>query len=104
LSVNVPIPDVQSIAVFDLHRAAFVKKETQLTFVDGEPQTLHHKKPSEVYGAVVIPANATKKIADALPSIGSLFYKPAPKPNADVQDKTARLQAQRALYNQEVAT
>jgi hypothetical protein len=104
LSINVPIPDVQSIAVFDLHRAPFVKKETQLTFADGELRALHHVKPSEVYGAVQIPANATKKIVDALPTIGSLFYKPEPKPNDDLAAKTAHLQAQQALYNQEVAT
>jgi hypothetical protein len=96
---NVPIPDLQSVAVYRLNRGAFTTKETTLSFAAGEPRGMHDKTPSEAVGLTAIPVKITADMLDALPSIGSLFYKPAPDPNAKIEKQTARLNAETAAIN-----
>ncbi len=93
---NVPIPDVQSLAVYNLSRGAFIKKETKLTFASGEPTKMVHSKPSEALGVTAIPVKITADILDALPALGTLVYKPKPGPNAEIEAQTARLNAETA--------
>lgn len=103
---NVSIPDPSRVAVYALYRAPLVKKETKLTFVDGEPRDLTGKHPSEVLEASLIPVTVTSKVLAALPDIGSLFWKPKPAatPNSDLTGQTARLKAQQDLDAQKAAT
>lgn len=56
------LPNEGPVFSIDVTRAAFVKKETELTFEDGFLTSVRIKKPSEILGLVEIPLNAVKEI------------------------------------------
>lgn len=99
INQNVPIPDPSALAIYSLYRGTLIKKETTLTFADGEPRTMHHKKPSELLAASEIPLTISSHVLAALPDLGSLVYKPKSGPNAKIEADTARLNAQTAAIN-----
>jgi hypothetical protein len=92
------IPDRNQLAVFDLRRMAFVKRTTNLAFVEGNLTTVTETRPSQVLAAVTIPADLASKAASAIPSIVKIQNDNA---NASTNAETARINAQTALINAE---
>ncbi|MBN9887699.1 hypothetical protein [Salipiger abyssi] len=51
----VQVPDPHQISGVDIERSSFVKRDTIITFSDGQPQSINVKKPSELAAAALLP-------------------------------------------------
>jgi hypothetical protein len=63
------VPDPRTLAVIPIKRGFMSRRETNVTFVQGEITEFDLKQPSPVLGAVKVPFNIVKMVGQAIPAI-----------------------------------
>jgi hypothetical protein len=63
------LPDPSTLAYVPVKRGFMTKRETEVTFTNGEPTKLILQAPSPVLGVVTVPVKVTKMVLDAVPAI-----------------------------------
>lgn len=96
-NVNIYIPNGAPITSFDISRAAFVEKKTELTFENGILTTIQVNKPSEILGAVSVPFDILKAIVAIPAELLTIKVKRAAGEQALLSNQKAILELERQL-------
>ncbi len=98
---GVIVPDAASAPSYlPSQRGFMTKRETIVTFENGEPTKLDLKAPSPVLGFVKLPAGIVKMVGEAIPSVIQVKHDTA---KSEITRQTELLEAQKKLMDAQAA-
>lgn len=95
--VEVPVPDLDDVAVFRMDRSIFADRTETITIADGEISGMNSSRPSELMAFTTIPLEVSQHVVGALnelPALGNFLWRPAADPNQNIKNQMARLKAE----------
>lgn len=104
--VEVPLPDLDDVAVFRLDRGVFADRTENIVIKEGEITNMNSTRPSELEAFTTIPLDVSKRLLKAVgdtPALGQFLWKPAADPNQDIKDQMERLKAENERIKAEQA-